>query len=119
MLIVNATGDSSVLYTIHYKYTMSTPVAGPSHLPHPSPMQGQTPAYDQKRRQESDDTRRAYIPFFTYFHWARTDIQEIRQTTITSASYSADTSAWLAGFRGFDQGGTEIRLDITEEESRD
>jgi hypothetical protein len=39
---------------------MSTPVAGPSHLPHPSPAPGQQP-YDQKRRQESDDTRRAYV----------------------------------------------------------
>lgn len=46
-------------------YTMSTPVAGPSHHPHPSPLPGQpgqTPTYDQsqKRRQESDDTRRTY-----------------------------------------------------------
>ena len=44
---------------------MSTPVAGPSHHPHPSPLPGQpgqTPTYDQsqKRRQESDDTRRTY-----------------------------------------------------------
>jgi hypothetical protein len=42
---------------------MSTPVAGPSHLPHPAtaPNQGQAPGNDQKRRQESDDTRRAYV----------------------------------------------------------
>jgi hypothetical protein len=45
---------------------MSTPVAGPSHIPHPPPAtgQGQGPIpYDQnqKRRQDTDDTRRAYV----------------------------------------------------------
>lgn len=48
---------------------MSTPVAGPSHLPHPSPAPGQA-QFDQKRRQESDDTRRAYASFYLYMAYA-------------------------------------------------
>jgi len=66
MLTINATVYLLTVYSI--VYIMSTPVAGPSHLPHPSPAPGQQP-YDQKRRQESDDTRRAYVLYIAVlFH---------------------------------------------------